>query len=223
MHPIETLRVYLLMSFQAAPLLFAGFTGMLSLGLSNLGMFMLFIAQVIVVPLVVAILQFAHGLILGDTNSLVSVSASDICQLVPIIPAAGTRSIVAPSIWVTQIMLFMTYLFYNALSIYNMPAESGADETKVANRKARATSTMIIVAVTAASLVGLRLYLGKGCETIYGAGLAVFLGTGLGIGWYELAKVCGVRHADVFGIVAKMLPPGAMEPPPKMCVYNGPT
>ena len=102
-----------------------------------------------------------------------------------------------------------------------MKGEGVADETKVANRKTRATATMIIVGVTTAALVGLRLYLGKGCETIYGAGLAVAVGTGLGIGWYELAKVCGVRHADVFGIVAKMLPAGATAPPPKMCVYRG--
>jgi hypothetical protein len=82
---------------------------------------------------------------------------------------------------------------------------------------------MIITAVASIALIALRLSVSKGCETIYGAGLGVLIGTGVGIAWYEVAKACGISHADVFGIVAKMLPAGALAPPPKMCVYNQPT
>jgi hypothetical protein len=40
----------------------------------------------------------------------------------------------------------------------------------------------------------------------------------LGVGWYEFASICGARNSDVFGISAKILPIGASEPPPQVCI-----
>ena len=40
----------------------------------------------------------------------------------------------------------------------------------------------------------------------------------LGVAWYYVAAACGIRNADVFGISSKILPVGATEPPPQVCV-----
>jgi len=127
---------------------------------------------------------------------------------------------VAPSFWISQVVLFMVYMFYNAWSIYNMPVDMNADPAKVSNRMSRSFSVMIMVAIATVVLLGLRYSLVRGCETFYGSILSIGLSSAFAIFWYQFASQCGATDSDIFGIVSGILPSGANDPPPTMCVYN---
>jgi hypothetical protein len=217
---LQTVRTYLLVTFMALPILLIGFTGIFSLGMSNMGLFMLFLAQAIVMPTGIVILQFIMSL-LPWISGWSSLPPNTSCQLLPNAPQTRMM-IVAPSIWISQVVLFMTYMFYNAYSIYNMPVDSNADPAKVSNRQSRSFSVMIMAVVACGMLLALRFTVMKGCETLYGSILSIVLAGGFAIGWYEFASLCGATHSDIFGIVSGILPPGANDPPPTMCVYNEP-
>ncbi len=206
------------MTFMALPILLIGFTGIFSLGLSNMGLFMLFLGQAIVLPLGISILQFVMSKIPKISNWS-TVTSSEVCQFIPNAPKSSTM-IVAPSSWISQVVLFLVYMFYNALSIYNMPSDSNSDPAKVANRHSRSISVMVMSLVACVALLVLRWVVVKGCETLYGSILSIVLAAGFAIGWYEFASLCGATHSDIFGIVSGILPPGANDPPPTMCVYS---
>jgi len=215
---LQTVRIYLLVTFMALPILLIGFTGIFSLGMSNMGLFMLFLAQTIVLPSIIMILQFVMSYI-PWVKVWSEVPSSQLCQL---IPSAHRESYmnVAPSFWISQVVLFMVYMFYNALSIYNTSAGTNSDPAKVSNRKSRTLSVMIMVPIAMIVLLVLRYSLVKGCETFYGSILSVVLSTAFAISWYNFASLCGARDSDTFGIVSGMMPPGATDPPPTMCVYS---
>jgi len=202
----------------ALPILLIGFTGIFSLGMSNMGLFMLFLAQTIVLPIGIFILQFIMSYI-PFVESWSKVPSSQLCQLIPNASREATMN-VAPSFWISQVVLFMVYMFYNALSIYNTSSDANADPAKVSNRKSRTLSVMIMVPIVMIVLLVLRYSLVRGCETFYGSILSVVLSTGFAIGWYYFASLCGASDSDIFGIVSGIMPPGATDPPPTMCVYG---
>lgn len=150
---------------------------------------------------------------------LPQVATYDICNLVP--TAQGTSRggmplSVAPSFWMAQLLFFVGYLLQNATSLYNQPADPQAPESKIRNRKEQAITAIVITTIVTLAFMAIRYT--TGCETGFGMAIAVITMIPLGVGWYHFAALCGARNADVFGISAKILPVGASEPAPQLCV-----
>jgi hypothetical protein len=150
---------------------------------------------------------------------LPQVATYDICNLVPSAPGVsrgGAPISVAPSFWMAQLLFFVGYLLQNAMELYNQPADPQAPESKVRNRREQAITALVITTLVTTAFVAIRYT--TGCETAFGMGIAVVTMIPLGVGWYKFASLCGARNADVFGIAGKILPMGASEPAPQVCV-----
>jgi hypothetical protein len=206
------------------PLIFIGFSGIFALGLSNLGFIFLFVAQTLILPLGIGIVNFVIWLLLAVElpgirflKYYLTVPSSDICNIVPYTTVEGSDTIVTPSLWIAQIFLFMTYLFSNANTIYNMKSTADDTDPGVVNRKTRSYSAMLIIVIVSLVIMGLRVGLVGNCETMLGTILGIFLGTVLGVLWYRLAVTCGAQSADIFGVISGMLPSGAAAKPPTYC------
>jgi hypothetical protein len=150
-----------------------------------------------------------------------TVPNGDVCNIVPgktdfTIPSLW----VAPSHWMAQVVFFFSFLISSAGFIYGKPAEENADKEKVARRKAQSLTSLILTSVSLVALVGIRKTF-VGCETWAGIATAFLTMGTVGYGWYFLARLCSARDADIFGIVQKILPPSARDPPPMTCVYTG--
>jgi hypothetical protein len=212
---LETTRQMLMVAFMGLPLMLIAFIFFMGLGLGNVGMIVLFLGQIAVVPTAVFLLQFITEKI---SPSLFQVPSHDICNLVPITGSFGLSN-AGPSFWMAQVLFFSGYLLTNAALLYREAAQTDADPKKVSNRKSRAFTALITTAIVTLAFILIR-YRVTGCETLFGTLLAISTMIPLGVGWYYFATVCGAKNADVFGIAAKMLPTGATQPPPMMCVYS---
>lgn len=141
----------------------------------------------------------------------------DICNLVPSEAGkAGAALSVAPSFWMAQLLFFVGYLLQNATSLYNQPSDPMASEAKVKNRREQAITAIVITTIITIAFIAIRYT--TGCETAFGIAIAILTMIPLGVGWYHFASLCGARNSDVFGISAKILPIGASEPPPQVCI-----
>ena len=141
----------------------------------------------------------------------------DICNLVPSEGGRGGPALsVAPSFWMAQFLFFIGYLLQNATALYNLPSDPNASEAKVRNRREQAITAIVITTIITIGFIAMRYT--TGCETAFGIGVAIVTMIPLGVGWYHFASICGARASDVFGISAKILPIGASEPPPQVCI-----
>jgi hypothetical protein len=214
---VENIRQMILYSFMALPVMLMAFTLFLGFGLGNIGLILLLMGQVFFVPGIV----FLSNLIFSAVSSLAPLTQvvnSDICNLVPSAKQLGLLS-VAPSYWNAHVLFFGSYLVSNAVALYNEIPQENAPEAKVRHRKDQALTAAIVSSIAMAVLVLLRLFT-TGCETILGTAVAALIAVPSGVAWYYFASICGARNSDIFGIAGKMLPPGASEPPPMMCVYK---
>jgi len=216
MDVLQTVRTTLALAFQSFPLLMSSFIGFLAIGLGNLGLFILFMGQAVIVPLVTAIAQSISER-LPDPNNLYHVKSSQASQLVPLHPFSGPTQNVTPSYWMMQVSFLFFYILANAVSIYMLPVDSKLPAVFTENRK----STAITIMVTTFFWLGLILWLRTMTHTEHLTGILVAIGLGcpLGFGWYQFAAICGARSADVFGIVQQILPASALETTPMTCVY----
>jgi hypothetical protein len=124
-----------------------------------------------------------------------------------------------PTVWTVMIAFFFTYIFTNALTIYNYDVPSKADPTLVAARKTRCVMSMIfIVAFFIIVLIG-RLSI-MHCETALGLIIGLLTGGTLGYYWYIFASSCGLgQFDDIFGISNRLLSSvAAGNSAPQICV-----
>lgn len=216
---LASLRDLLHKSFLALPLLLAGFSLFMGLTQGNMGLLILFLGMATVVPLSTGVFNLLWEFIFG-ASPLFSVPYSDVCQLILSAPQ-GDKPIlfVAPSYWMALLSFFFGYLITNASAIYNMKAEDGADPSKVENRKSQALTGIIVSSIVFAVLVLLRFFVTK-CETPLGILTAFVVGGALSFGWYQFAKFCSARDADIFGIAQGILPKNLEFAVPMTCLYK---
>jgi hypothetical protein len=210
---LHSVRVSILLAFMALPLLLINFTAFLAIALGNMGLFILFVGQVVLIPIAT---ELAHMVTeKGAASGRFHISGTDIAMLVP----SASRSFqqnVAPSYWMVQTLFFLSYLMTNAITIHGLPAESSARDWQVSNRRSKTVAVMLVITLAIVFLPIMRYSL-TGTETVAGILIAAVVGGGLGVAWYTLASACGVRHADVFGIVQQMSPNNGV---PTACVYT---
>jgi hypothetical protein len=132
--------------------------------------------------------------------------------------ASVTTLNVVPSFWMSMIAFFFTYLYVNAIHLYDKQETSKAPKIAVAARKSQAIVSMIVVMGLAILTTILRY--GTSCETGLGILVSWILGYGLGYGWYKFMRSCGLgRLDDLFGITNRILPQQSyQELDPTVCV-----
>ena len=225
---VKNLRGMIQQSFLSLPLLLIGWSVFLGSLQGNIGLLVLFLGQLTAVPLTCIIsntvLEFVLKKMESPTSLLlryIQTDNADVCNLVPGKTDYGVPFLtVAPSYWMAQVLFFSSFLLSNAAAIYSMEPSSKADPEKVANRKTQALLSIIITTVlTVVAILGRKFLVG--CETWIGMLVALLIIPPLGYGWYRLARQCSARDSDIFGIVQKILPEEAQQPPPTTCVYTG--
>jgi hypothetical protein len=211
MEPLQVIQQSIRQLFLGLPLILIALMGFLGIGLGNRGMLFMLLGQTGVVPTFVFVSQILTEILSGiggpAIQRLFKVRPSEWSQFVPSAPLPAGDQNVSPSYWSTSIVFFMTYVYMNAYSVYNMPVldETVSQQWRVQNRQARAMMILMVVALLSGGLVVSR-YLLTGTETFFGMILSVGLGIGLGIFWYRVAGLAGARNADIFGVVQQMVP-----------------
>ena len=150
----------------------------------------------------------------GGTSVFKYFSSTGPCSLSKL----GSIEVLVSS-WASITSFIITYLFLNALAVYQLPAPTGADPQLVANRQAYMISIMVSVLIIGLILLASRIKLG--CETILMGVLSVVLGTGVASAMWNLVTLGGkdLRMGDVFQVRNNMANTGlSKEINPVMCV-----
>lgn len=206
-----TIKNTSLSGFLALPIILITLSGFLATTTANVGMILLFFAQIFVIPTILFILGQIRNIpfvtsIFGLDPNLTYTTFSKACAFSPA-DVKGDQVPPVTSYWMANVLFFTTYVLMNAQALYSMNVETkSADPTKVENRKAQALTSMIITFVVMLALI-IFYYNYVGCETPGSMFLAVLVFVPLGYGWFELAKLCGLRTADLFGISSQIFLP----------------
>ena len=208
-------RTSLITLFNVFPLIMASFIGFLAVGLGNLGLFILFIGQMVLVPIAVGLTHFIID-VMYSTNPEALRAFYRVSYAVTGDPTS-IDSNVTPSYWITQTLFLFGYMIANAVAITALPADKSLDPILISNRTSRAYT--IIITYVLFALFEIFLRWNTGGETMYGVIAGVTIGFGLGYGWYQFAAICGTRAADVFGIAQQIIP-NSKDQRPMTCVYN---
>jgi len=134
----------------------------------------------------------------------------------------------SPSSWLAHITFFFGFLFNNALTIYNQPTPNLAKSVdqatqqerenrlslRVRNRKWLTAAIMAVLIIAYAILLFFR-YVRTPCESGFLYSLIPIVLMGLtGSSWFQIVyENCGVRPADVLGIVQGMIDPNLADTP----------
>lgn len=213
----NTVRTTILSGFVALPIILITLTGFLATTTANVGMILLFLGQIFVIPLVLILFGFLRrvGVVQKIFDLDPNLTYATFSRASAFSPADVKSDQVPPvtSFWLANVIFFTTYLFLNGYALYNMPVETkSADPTKVENRKAHALTSMIVTAIIMITLTILYIrYVGYNTETPGSISLAVLVFGSLGYGWFELAKLCGLRTADLFGVSSQIFLPSPGE------------
>jgi hypothetical protein len=143
--------------------------------------------------------------------------ASPACNIVPTDDGPIYNS---PTHWVNHIVFFFGFILSNTVAVYNEPtpprvstADVAADEKRnanvdqrVGNRKSLALSIGFVSTIVFLVLLFFR-YKKTGCEGNFWLALVpILISYGTGYGFFNLLYLsCGVRPADVLGIVQGMI------------------
>lgn len=148
--------------------------------------------------------------------------ASASCAMVP--GADDSKKVYnSPSLWLSHIVFFFGFFFANAAAIYNQPIPTITNptpeqkaqlDTRVANRKAFTVWAMFSAAAVLSILLIFR-YMKTGCESDFLYNLFPLAIIGFtGASWFQvLLQWCGVRPADILGIVQGFISPNSIDKP----------
>jgi len=211
---LHGIRSTIIAAFFSLPLLFISFTAFLAIGLGTPGLFILFLGQLLlsVTTLGFHLLENIIEIFFPLLKSQLTVNADRAYLLQG---STGETVNVFPSYWMVHVLFFLSYLLANAVDVFRADAGSKAVDWKISNRRSKATAVIIVIVLVMTALITTRYFL-TGTETPLGAILALPV-VAVGFGWYELAKVCGARDSDIFGIIQQMTPNGGA---PTTCVYT---
>jgi len=132
-----------------------------------------------------------------------------------------------PSNWVNHLSFFFGFIIANAVAIYNEPtpratgnsedaikASAANIERRVTNRKWLA-GTITALSIAVFIIILIFRYKKTECEQSFWISLIpLLIATLTGVSWFKLVQTkCGVRPADVLGIVQGMIPSELIDNP----------
>ena len=215
MNILHSIRSTIIAAFFSLPLLFISFTAFLAIGLGTPALFILLLGQ-----LLLSVTTFGFHLLekiisqfIPSLRTFLTVEASRAALLQG--KVSDTPINVFPSYWIVHVVFFLSYLLANAIDVFRTDPDFNASDWQVSNRRSKAVAVIIVVVLVMATLITARFIL-TGTETRVGVLFALPM-IGVGYGWYELAKTCGARESDIFGIIQQMTPNGGA---PTTCVYT---
>lgn len=203
----QTAKNTILSGFLALPILLFTISGFLATTTANVGLIIVFLTQIAVIPGVLFLLGLLRNIgaiqhILGLTPNLTYAAVNRMSALSPadVLPSHTPP---VTSYWMANLVFFASYLLSNAWALYAEPASDSVSATKVENRKAQALTSFILVLLVTVVLIAV-YYVQVRAETPGSVALAVAVFAPLGYGVFELAKLCGLRTADLFGVSTQM-------------------
>ena len=219
---VATLKDFLHIAFLKFPLIITG--TLLVLGLVTVNTAFLWVSfGAIVTAVAVFIVQLLFSLIYSkkpEWASYFAVPSNEFCNILTTTGKLTGQINVSPSYWYSILFFFMSYLFMNALQIYNKPAgsQATAEPDTLNNRQFQASMCMGLILLVSAIMIIVRMTYSRGCETLIGFLLS--LGAiGIGIGWFNALVDCGEDRAfDMFGILGRIMPASTVEP--QACVMS---
>lgn len=201
--------------FRSLPVILGSTILVLGMIQGNINLLFFFVGLSIIAPLSALILNILWELLFSNTPWWLTVpevlwklpeATSEVCAIYPSLDnAVPTALNVVPSYWLTMMAFFFTYLFSNALMLYNNQEHSKAPKSAVEARKSQAMSSMVLLIVI--GIIAFIMRYATGCETGLGLLISCALGSSLAHGWYTFMRNCGLgRLDDLFGISNRILP-----------------
>jgi hypothetical protein len=149
------------------------------------------------------------------------------CSLIPRVDLDTSPVFSSPTSWTAQIVFFCSFILHNAIGIYNEPTPelSNVPEDQKANRQAKLDERVrnrkwisgTIIFISLLVLVGLLFfrYAYTPCESGFMRSLPGLLILFMsGASWFQfIYTYCGVRPADVLGIVQGLINPDLIDNP----------
>jgi len=203
---IDTAQISIIGVFNSLPLVLITTLLVLGLGLGNFGMLSIAIGQIVMLA-ITGLINFGFNFI-----KLGNIKYSDTAVIVP--TNTYTEVNILPSMWITQITYFFSYIFFNAYDIYNdEPITTDPDySVKVNNRKTRTAMIMVWAVILGLLLIACR-WIGKSEYTeimpirIFSVALSIGLGSTVAFIANTISKQpnVGTQKMDIFGITQQMI------------------
>ena len=201
--------------FRGLPVILGSTIFVLGLIQGNINLLFFFVGLCILAPISALAHNILWELIFSNTPWWLTIprvlwrlptATSEVCAIYPTLDNKIPVELnVVPSMWLTMMSFFFSYLFSNAHVLYKTQEVSRAPKSAVLARKSQAMSSMILLAVLGAIILVMRY--ATGCETGLGVILSCILGSTIAYGWYSFMRSCGLgRLDDIFGISNRILP-----------------
>lgn len=221
-------RNFLAQGFRSLPVLLGGSILFLGLVQGNFNLMFFFAGMFILAPTAATVVNGLWEIIFSNTPWWLTIPAplwqttagnAEACNLFTVGFSDKTVMMnTVPSFWMTMTAFFFSYLFSNALKLYNIQESSKAPANQVRARKSQAVTSMIGIVGLGILITILRA--ATTCETLLGIFVSWILGGYLGYFWYDFMRSCGLgRLDDLFGISNRILPMQSYEEAdPTVCV-----
>jgi hypothetical protein len=225
---IVGIRELLTQGFRSLPVILGNAVLILGLAQGNFNLLFFFVGMFILTPVAVilanALFEFIFANALPESLQslwLVANAGAPQCAIFTVGATEDYALNGVPSLWMTMMTFFFSYLMVNAYDLYTRAATSKAPKAAIDARKSQAVTSMILVGISA--LVFTILRYGTSCETAIGILVSGLLGYGLAKGWFTFMRNCGMgRLDDIFGISNRILPLQSYESGPQVTCMEVP-
>ncbi len=215
-------REFLTQGFRSLPVILGNAVLLLGLVQGNFNLLFFFVGMFILTPTAVIVLNGVLELLFSYLPEelkpfwLVPNAGTAQCAIFTVGELSSGALNGIPSLWMSMMIFFFSYLMLNAYDLYTRAAVSKAPKVAVDARKSQAVVSMAIVGITGLVVTLLR-YGMSSCETALGVLVSAGLGFGLAKGWFAFMRNCGMgRLDDLFGISNRMMPLQSYESPPQV-------
>jgi hypothetical protein len=232
---IGGVKEYMFRGLQQLPIIFALTAFIFTITTASIAHSTLFLGLAIIMPLYTGLIQAILGkilkLLVPNQESSWTVATGDTCNIIPkhsqltnlsYYTGAATHGSSVPSYWITSIGFVFGYVLMNAVETLQMPPAAGADQVAHEKRNTQAIFLLVAICLFFLIVIVCRFYFMKECEgrgsmgRVIG-GLFGLSATGIGVGLYQLSRVCGARSSDLFGVLSQILPASATADNPVVC------
>jgi hypothetical protein len=201
---VDTAQSSLIGVFNSLPLVLMTVLIVLGLGLGNFGMLWVAGGHIVLFPIVGAL----HFLTMWYGKGIIPYS-----DTLVLAPGSSSKINIIPSMWITQITYFFTYVFLNAYDIYNSePVTTDPSyDIKVNNRKTRTIMIMTWAVILGLILIACRIlakseYTSDRIAIIASVAFSLLIGGSMA----AIANIIGnqpnvgTQKMDIFGITQQM-------------------
>jgi hypothetical protein len=135
------------------------------------------------------------------------VTDADILAACTMLPTNATSMSKVPSMWMALTAFFTTYIFLNARSVYNTPAQTPTSNDVITVQQRKGVGLISMLAITVLALFLIIPRFRSSCETMVGSLLGLGMGVGMGVAWWYTLAVNGPNvYPDIHGVMIGLQP-----------------